>query len=348
MPPSRSRVPFRRLLLTWYRKTRRDLPWRRTRDPYEIWISEVMLQQTQVSTVIPYYERFLARFPTPKDLAEASEDQVMALWTGLGYYSRARNMHRAARAMVERHGGRLPDSHQTLSDLPGIGPYTAAAVASIAFGLPHAVLDGNVARILSRLEALPGDDRTTANRKHLWALAQDLLDTKSAGDFNQAMMELGATVCSPREPNCGVCPVASLCLARQEGDPQNYPRRPAGKKQVRVHWSVARIELDGAFLLVRSASPGLFEGMWELPWADCGPADLPAALEAKYDLRIEPGEKLGVVQHSITHRRISLHAIRAALATGRARETGKQRCWVRADQLGEHGLSSMARKVLEL
>src|ERR1700733_1026464 len=212
---------FRRSLRKWYRKHKRDLPWRRTEDPYRIWISEIMLQQTRVAAVIPYYERFLALFPDASTLASAAEQELLAAWAGLGYYARARNLQKAARAIVEL--AQFPADYAALRGLPGVGDYTAAAVASIAFGMPHAVLDGNVLRVLSRLEAERGDIKSQVVRRRLGALAETLLDRKHPGEFNQALMELGATVCLPKQPSCGACPISPQCKGRQQGIENQLP-----------------------------------------------------------------------------------------------------------------------------
>ena len=339
-------LDFRRRLLEWYREHRRDLPWRRTTDPYAIWLSEVMLQQTQVATVIPYWTRFLDRFPSVEALAAASEDQVLACWTGLGYYSRARNLHRAARAVATRHGGRFPASHEALAALPGIGPYTAAAVASIAFGLPHAVLDGNVARVLCRLQALPGDDRAPAARNRLQALAEELLDPRAPSEFNQAMMELGALLCTPRAPACPDCPVAVLCRARDSGKPARYPERERRAKSVGVDWTVAVVRLGSRLLLVRSVSARLFTGMWELPWVERPPDQALPELERKYGLALTLGDEFRTLRHSVTTRRILLHAVEAALTDDRLRESGLGWRWATSEELRETGVSSMVTKIL--
>src|SRR6202453_875855 len=213
--------PLRRILLSWYRKHKRDLPWRRTQDPYRIWISEVMLQQTRVAAVIPYYERFLALFPDALALASAREQELLAAWAGLGYYSRARNLQKAARAILELPS--FPSDYAALRALPGVGDYTAAAVASIAFGRPHAVLDGNVLRVLSRMVAERGNIKSQAVRAALRAIAETWLDRKRPGEFNQALMELGATVCVPKQPLCGECPVRVHCRAREQGIENQLP-----------------------------------------------------------------------------------------------------------------------------
>jgi A/G-specific adenine glycosylase len=225
---------FRKQLLAWFRQFQRDLPWRRTKDPYHIWISEIMLQQTRVAAVIPYYERFLARFPDMRALAEAPQEDVLRLWSGLGYYSRARNLQKAAQQIVALHGGEFPNEEKAAMALSGIGPYTGAAILSIAFGAKHAVLDGNVARVLARLGAIRGVLRESQRWQSLQTTAQELLDPKVPGDWNQAMMELGAMVCTPRAPQCLLCPVAKFCRARQSGDPESFPEKRKKRQPVKI------------------------------------------------------------------------------------------------------------------
>jgi A/G-specific adenine glycosylase len=225
---------LRRQLLAWFRQFQRDLPWRRTKDPHRIWISEIMLQQTRVAAVIPYYERFLARFPDVRTLAEAPQEEVLRRWAGLGYYSRARNLQKAAQQIVAQHGGELPHEEAAVLALPGVGPYTGAAILSIAFDAKHAVLDGNVARVLGRLGAIRGDVRESRRWQSLQKTAGEFLDPKSPGDWNQAMMELGATVCTPRAPQCLLCPVAKFCRARQLGDPESFPEKRKKREAVQI------------------------------------------------------------------------------------------------------------------
>ncbi len=231
----RPRSALRRKLLAWYRAHRRDLPWRRTRDPYAIWISETMLQQTRVETVIPYWERFLARFPDVETLATADTDDVIALWAGLGYYSRARNLHRAAQIVMEHHAGRLPGDVDALRELPGVGRYTAGALASIAFDKPAPIVDGNVARVLARVFAIDADVRSAAVQERLWSEAEQLARGDDPGAMNQALMELGATVCTPRAPQCPACPWQPHCAARAQGRAELLPirSRPAAVRRVR-------------------------------------------------------------------------------------------------------------------
>ncbi|MGH9743022.1 MAG: A/G-specific adenine glycosylase [Candidatus Acidiferrum sp.] len=234
---------FRGNLKDWFRHFQRDLPWRRGKDAYRIWISEIMLQQTRVAAVIPYYERFLARFPNVRALAEAPPEDVLRLWSGLGYYSRARNLQKAAQQIMALHGGEFPRDEKAALALPGIGQYTAAAILSIAFGAEHAVLDGNVARVVARLGAIRGDLRETKRWQSLQEIAGELLDPKSPGDWNQAMMELGAMVCTPRAPKCLLCPVAQFCSARALGDPEAFPEKR--KKRAPVQVVLAAVVLCG-------------------------------------------------------------------------------------------------------
>lgn len=313
-PHERARVT--RDLLAWYRREKRDLPWRRTKDPYRIWVSEVMLQQTRVETVKPYYERFLARFPTVGALALAQLDDVLLLFSGLGYYARARSLHRAAVVVVEQHGGLLPRDPEELASLPGFGPYTTAAVASIAFGADLAVVDGNVARVLSRLLAYRGETKGASALSGLREMAQGYLPRGQAGDFNQAMMELGAMICTPGEPACQSCPVALHCLARRQGLEREIPLRRKGRDRPRLQMAAAYIQRGDSLLLARRRDEGLFASLWELPSASVAEgADERVALEESLKqmlgLRIAIGEKLGVVEQTLTHRELSLSVFAA-------------------------------------
>jgi len=255
---------LRRRLLQWYAKHQRDLPWRRTRDPYRVWISEIMLQQTRVAAVIPYYERFLARFPDVWALASAPEEHVLAAWAGLGYYSRARNLQKAARSIVVLR--RFPRDYASLRALAGVGDYTASAIASISFDLPHPVLDGNVLRVLSRLTAERGNIRSELVRRRLGAIAEELLDRQHPGQFNQALMELGATVCLPKQPLCSKCPVSSHCAARRQGQENHFPVRSSRPSPNRVEKQLLVIENRARVLLwQRPAGSRRLAGFWELP-----------------------------------------------------------------------------------
>jgi A/G-specific adenine glycosylase len=314
IPPAR-RAALRRRLLAWWDAGHRDLPWRfpqRGADPYRVWLAEVMLQQTQVAVVAPYYERFVARFPTLEALAAAPEGEVLALWSGLGYYARGRRLREAARAALERHGG-LPADLDALRALPGFGPYTAGAVASIAFALPSPCVDGNVARVLARLFLVdaPPEDRAAVAR--LWRLAAELVPQDRPGDFNQALMELGATVCGKPAPRCERCPVAAACGARAAGRAMELPRARRRAAPRGLVLACAAAVRDGALLVARRPPGGLFGGLWELPSAEVvAGADPRAALRdealGRLGLALEPRDELAAVERTLTHRRLLLRA----------------------------------------
>lgn len=252
---------FSQTLLAWYDRAGRDLPWRGTRDPYRVWISEIMLQQTRAEAVVPRYEAFLARFPTVEALAAAGEEEVLKMWEGMGYYSRARNLRKAAIQVVQ-NGGAFPESARELQKLPGVGVYTAAAVASIAFDEPVPALDGNQARVLSRLLAY---DEPVDTPQRLREPALSLLDRARPGDYNQALMDLGSGVCTPRAPRCGRCPVAAFCAALAEGDAESYPRLPPPVAKRAVNVTVVLAYFEGRVLVRRRPAKGLLAGLWEFP-----------------------------------------------------------------------------------
>jgi len=314
LSPRPSPVSIQTRLLKWYRKHRRDLPWRHSHDPYRIWIAEVMLQQTRIAAVVPYYDRFLKRFPTVESLARARQDSVLKYWSGLGYYSRARNLHRAAQEIVSKHAGKFPPSLDAALKLPGIGHYTAAAVLSIAYEAPLAVLDGNVARVLARLDAIRGDLRAPSSWKLLASKAQDLLAREAPGDWNQALMELGETICTPRAPQCKICPIAQACRARRLGLTESIPA--PRKKRAPVHQKIAAAILRdprGRTLLIKD--PGahddvLFSRMWQFPAIEVTrqprrelEAHLRATLGLSTPLSLEP---LPQARHGVTFRNITL------------------------------------------
>ncbi|HVT59968.1 MAG TPA: A/G-specific adenine glycosylase [Thermoanaerobaculia bacterium] len=331
-------------LLAWYDRHRRDLPWRRSRDPYCIWLSEVMLQQTRVEAVVPFYERFVARFPTVEELARAPLDEVLALWSGLGYYRRARQLHAAAQRVAAAGG--FPRTYEGLLDLPGIGPYTAAAVASIAFGAAIPVLDGNVARVLSRVLAQAGDPSGRTARRRLLAAAAGLLVAGRAGDSNQALMELGATLCLPRQPRCPRCPLRGGCLGALEGAPERYPAARRRRRPERLRLLVAVVERQGRVLLFRRPdASAVLAGTWELPWVEWGGGEEAArALADKYGGVWRLGAAAGEVRHGITYRDLAVAVHRAELeGSGEVRE-GAEAAWV--DALAGLPLSSLVRKVM--
>jgi len=317
----------RRWLLDWYRANKRAMPWRETRDPYAIWISEAMLQQTRVETVIPYWERFLCRFPDVHALATADLDDVLGAWAGLGYYSRARNLQAAARLIDENHGGRLPDDAEVLQTLPGIGRYTAGAVASIAFDRPEPILDGNVKRVLARLLGIREDIGQSAILERLWQEAGKLARGPHPGDLNQALMELGATVCTPRMPRCEDCPVSRVCDARARGDAESLPVKARKKPARKVEAVAALVVRRGKALAVRRPSSGLLGGLWDLPGGDLAAGEAPRAgltraLRERAGLEISRASAMGAVEHVFTHRRLTLHVFRAHTSTHRVRLDG--------------------------
>jgi A/G-specific adenine glycosylase len=339
-------------LLTWFDRHRRDLPWRRTSDPYKIWLSEVMLQQTRVETVLPFYNRFLERFPTVEELAQAELEEVLTLWSGLGYYRRARQLHAAARQIAA--AGQFPSTVEELLGLPGIGAYTAAAVASIAFGVAAPVMDGNVERVLSRCLALDEDPRASGPRKQLLAAAAELLDPRRPGDSNQALMELGATLCSPRRPKCLLCPLRPGCRASLGGDPESYPV-PKVKREGEKHRLLVAVVEDGAGVLLfrRPEDSTLLAGTWELPWVTLerdGVVETPdpgAALGRRYGGLWSLGHRTAGVRHGITYRDLEVDVHRAELAWGGEVREGMAAGFF--DEAGRAGLplSSLVGKVLD-
>lgn len=339
-------------LLAWYDRHRRDLPWRRTRDPYAIWLSEVMLQQTQVQTVIPYWERFLARFPTVEALAAAPLEQVLTGWKGLGYYTRARNLHRAAQAIVAEHGGRLPSSAAALLELPGFGRYTAGAVASIAFGEEAPLVDGNVARVFARLfevEGLPGDK---AREARLWALAGALVKGERPGDFNQALMEHGATVCRPAKPTCLLCPVRDACGAFRSGRVDELPPAKVRAEPKRLALALAVWEHEGKLLLARRAEKGLFGGLWELPAAEVSDgapeAETAQRLAEALGVPLVLEGELATVKRQLTHRALTLHLFRVHGRKRPARAAAfAELRWCTPDEALALGMSTAMHRALE-
>jgi A/G-specific adenine glycosylase len=311
--PGKQVPDFRRRLLAWFADRKRDLPWRRTSDPYRIWISEIMLQQTRVAAVIPYYKQFVAKFPSVRALARARTETVLGRWAGLGYYSRARNLHRAAKEIVARHGGQLPQNYEATLALPGIGRYTAAAVLSIAYGQPLAVLDGNVARVLARIGAVQGDLRAPAVWRELETMAQNLLAAQAPGDWNQAMMELGATVCTPKSPRCEECPVAKWCRARKLGIADQLPAKRIKRATQQVTLAAAVIlDSGGRTLLVRqnNGDGALFSRMWQFPALETtgnAAAELTRYLHTNFEFAIDGNfTPLKTSRHFVTFRNIRL------------------------------------------
>ncbi len=308
---------FTNQLLAWFRAHQADLPWRQDRSPYRVWLSEIMLQQTQVGTVVEYYRRFLERFPTVQALAESSLDDVLKMWEGLGYYSRARNLHRTARKVTAENNGQFPGTVEELIDLPGIGRYTAGAIASIAFGLDAAVLDGNVIRILTRLYDISADVSQHGTRQRLWALAESLVPPGEAGDFNEALMELGRVICKPRAPLCQECPVRDHCQAFAAGTqverPVKRPRSPTPHYDVAAGVVYEQGEQATRMLIAQRPAEGLLGGLWEFPGGkqedgESLPQALARELREELGITVDVGDFLVQVKHAFTHFRITLHA----------------------------------------
>jgi A/G-specific adenine glycosylase len=345
MPRTQAIRRIRGPLIRWYRKHRRELPWRETRDPYAIWVSEIMLQQTQVSTVLPYYRRFLERFPDVHALAGAPEEAVLGSWSGLGYYRRARALHAAARSIVNRHGGRLPAEVKALRALPGIGRYTAGAIASMAHGQEEPVVDGNVKRVLSRILGVP--DPSDAE---LWSIARELVRGESPGDLNQALMELGATLCTPRRPRCQRCPVRSGCKALAEGNAEEIPTPAPRKPSEKVRVAVALTRRGGRILLERPAGHGPLRGSWDLPAVEVAPDSDPRArivteLGRRHGLTVVAGNKRVTARHGILHRRLTLELYECRLVRGRPSRREDLR-WIEPEEITQAAVSGATRKLL--
>jgi A/G-specific adenine glycosylase len=311
-------------LLNWFGANARDLPWRRTRDPYGIWVSEIMLQQTQVQTVVPYWEGWMRKLPTIHALARATPTRIHKLWEGLGYYTRVRNMQRAARMIVDEHEGRFPVQFDSILALPGIGRYTAGAIASIAFNKPAPILDGNVMRVLTRLFALPGDPRSKAVNEELWSLSQELVDLAAEIDglenacshFNQSLMELGATLCTPRRPQCSACPVRKYCEAMKRGRVEDFPQLAKRPVVTQRRFAAFVAEKDGTFL-VRQRPPGIVNAhLWEFPNREVEPMangqEVARAALLELGSNAKSLEKIVEIRHSITRYRITLEVHRVS------------------------------------
>ena len=342
----------------WYFTHRRRLPWRDEPTPYRVWVSEIMLQQTQVATVLPYFERFLAAFPDVASLAAASDEALLARWAGLGYYRRAKNLHRAAKVVMDDHGGVLPGTVAGLLTLPGIGRYTAGAIASIAFGQRAPVLDGNVARVLSRVFALAEAADSTAGQKRLWALAEALVPA-DASSHNQALMELGALVCSPKKPACLTCPLSDRCRGHALGTPEAFPimqKKTAVKAVHAVAGLVRKSAGSDHVLLGKRPAEGLLADLWELPGTELATPRSPRksalgkALRERTGLTVEVGELIATVEHQFTHRHLSLEIFSTALLDRAPAEPTPPSFYQALSWFGRDdetlALSTLTRKVL--
>ena len=347
-------------LLNWWDAGHAELPWRKSKNPYAIWVSEIMLQQTQITTVIPYFERWMTRFPTIQTLADAPLDDVLKLWEGLGYYSRARNLHAAAQQVVDEFNGRLPSTAKQLQTLKGIGRYTAGAIASIAFDESVPVLDGNVIRVLSRLTDLPDDVTISTTKKHLWQMAASIVPAKRPGDFNQSLMELGQQVCNPQKPMCLLCPLTACCLARQRGTQLERPVKPPRKNiphydvVAGIIWEQGTVVPDrnGRFLIAKRPLNGLLGGLWEFPGGKQEDGEtLPEALQR--EIMEELGMSIEVntfqisIKHAYTHFRITLHAFHAIHREGLPQHFGvADHAWVSLQELNQYAFAVTDRKII--
>lgn len=361
LPTPARRRSLARKLLAWFARAARDLPWRRTRDLYAIWLSEIMLQQTQVATVIPYWHKFLERFPDIASLAAADEREVLRLWEGLGYYRRARQLHSAARQIAERHGSRFPTTYGAVRELPGIGRYTAGAILSIGLDQRLPILEANTIRVLSRLTAFRGDPLSSTGQKHLWAVAEALLPSQSCGAFNQALMELGSEICTPKSPACERCPVASQCQACQEGLVDQIPRASKPTRYEDVT-EIAVVIRNGRRVLLRPCQPGeRWAGLWDFPRFAAAPAPsgnghlarqiAPRAREV-VGLEIVAGERIATLKHGVTRFRITLHCYEATLqapsAPRKQAASNSAPRWVTLAELADFPLSTTGRKIARL
>jgi A/G-specific adenine glycosylase len=337
--------------MAWFDAHRRELPWREDRDPYRVWISEVMLQQTTVAAVIPRFERFLQRFPTLQALAAAEESEVLLEWEGLGYYSRARNLHRGARQIVERHGGQFPSDRESIAALPGVGPYILGAILSQAFEVRAPIVEANTKRLYCRLFGQAGDITSKPVTDWMWQVAEEILPKTRVGDFNQALMEVGALICTPTNPACGECPFRSKCLAYRDGMQDRIPRKPAAKKPTAVR-EVSLVVRNGPriLLMVRPAG-GRWENMWECPKTECADGEsldeAAARLAETLGLSGTPGRIVTTVNYTITRFRIAMTCLEFRVTRKRFRPGEYQEGrWLTLSELGEYPVSTPQRQLL--
>jgi A/G-specific adenine glycosylase len=357
-------------LLDWYDEHKRDLPWRKGKNPYYTWVSEIMLQQTRVDTVIPYFQQFTKQFPTLEALADAPEDKVLKAWEGLGYYSRARNLHTAVKEVKERYGGIVPNTKEEISRLKGVGPYTAGAILSIAYNVPAAAVDGNVMRVFSRLFAIEDDIMKGSTRAHMEHLSENMIPHDRAGDFTQALMELGALVCTPKTPQCLLCPAMDVCEGRLQGIHTSLPVKKKSKppRPVRLVAGIVYRE-DGRFLIRKRPAEGLLAGLWEVPNWEWEGTELPSsALEQKYyeqyGRKVEVTDmSLGIVEHTFSHLHWSVDLYKCRLSNKRENTPidkkveslglqvltlteAEETAWVTPDEAGQYAFPNVFHKLL--
>jgi len=338
-------------LISWYKIFARDLPWRRTTDPYAIWVSEIMLQQTRVETVIPYYTRWMDELPTIGSLVSADQDQVLKLWEGLGYYKRALNLHKAAQMVEDDFEGYLPENVKSLESIPGVGRYTAGAISSIAFNQPSPILDGNIKRVFSRLFNISTPLQISETEKTLWRIAEDLLPEDNPGEFNQALMELGALICLPKNPVCDRCPLKDECLAFEFQLQGNLPVRKEKTPLPHLQVTAAVIEKDGKVLLAKRPPGGLLGGMWEFPGGkqesnETLPETLEREIKEELNATVQVGEHLGTYLHAYTHYKVTLHAYRCRLVSERLHMIyHTDLAWVLMDALNTYPMGKLDRLI---
>jgi A/G-specific adenine glycosylase len=351
-----TRIPTKTLqtkLLKWYEKEKREMPWRKNQDPYRILVSEIMLQQTQVKTVIPYFERWMKSFPTLKKLAQARESTVLKHWEGLGYYSRARNLKKAAKQIQQEYSGEVPDSMNEIMKLPGVGRYTAGAVLSIAFGQKVPVLDGNVKRVLSRLFLLKENGGNRKSENILWETVQSLLPDTGAGDFNQAFMELGATICLPKNPPCLQCPLKKNCEAQKSGQQDLYPPRKQKTSTSKIEVSAAVIIRRNRIYIQKRKIGGLMGGLWEFPGGKFESGEsaeqcLRREIKEEMGVTLHIDEKLMIIKHSYTRFRVTLHVFSCRLRSGKLLPTQCEEWdWVKAEELETYPFPAANVKIIK-
>lgn len=347
------KAPLQRGLLRWYRAGARDLPWRRTRDPYAIWLSEIMLQQTRVETVVDYYNRFLAAFPTVQDLANAPKEQVMKQWEGLGYYTRAHNLHKAAKTIAHELGGEFPQTVEEWLALPGIGRYTAGAIVSIAYGISAPVLDGNVKRVLARIFGIEKSIDDLSTVQELWHKAEALISKSDPGAFNQSLMELGARICIPRNPRCEICPVNKVCEAWLNDRQNELPIRKAKKKIPHALVVAAAIEKNGRYLLGKRPEGKMLAGLWEFPGGKVEPGETPEEalrreLREELDIEVDIAEHIVTVEHGYSHLSVTIHLFRCKHLSGTPKKLYHSEIkWVPRSHFARYAFPAANHKFIE-
>lgn len=343
---------FQKNLIDWYLNNHRSLPWRKTEDPYRIWVSEAMLQQTQVSTVLPYYRKFLQKFPTIKHLARAESHDVLKVWEGLGYYARARNLHRAAGNVQQQYQGVIPNTWNQFRKLPGVGDYIAAAVLSIAFGLPYAVVDGNVKRVLARLQCITAPLNNSTSTKRFKETAEALKDTQMPGTYNQALMELGAIICKPKHPLCDRCPVQRFCLAYQTKTVAEYPKKKAARQTPQYHIAIGVVFKNGRVLITQRKPDGLLGGLWEFPGGKIKKGESAESacvreIKEEVSLQVAVIDYLAQVKHAYTHFKITMEIFCCNYKSGRVKRNGPvAHRWIKLDEIDQYALPRANHKFL--